>query len=257
MSLAYVNGEFLPVQEARVPVLDRGFAYGDGVFTTVKVAGGTPLLLSWHLERLERDATALFILAPSSEELKEVCRGLIERLGMRDGVVKIVLTRGVGERGLSVRGAGDPTVVVTASAPPMPRPPLRAVTIPDRRGSLAVHKTLNYLPNILALRQAELAGCEEAIFVKDGSLLESTVSNLVGLVDGELITPASDGDILRGVARRRLLEIGTVAEGKLAIDTRGPLYCVNAVRGVEVVAELDGRRLRREPRLERALRETL
>jgi branched-chain amino acid aminotransferase len=257
LSLAYVNGEFLPIQEASVSVLDRGFAYGDGVFTTIKVAGGTPLLLSWHLERLELDATALFIPAPAPEELEEVCCGLVERLGMEEGVVKIVLTRGVGERGLSARGAGDPTVVITASVPPIPRPPLRAVTLPDRRGSLVVHKTLNYLPNILALRQAELAGCEEAVFVKDGSLLESTVSNLVGLVDGELITPASNGDILCGVARRRLLESGTVAEGRLAIDTRGPLYCVNAVRGVEVVAELDGRRLRKESCLERALRETL
>ncbi len=136
---------------------------------------------------------------------------------------------------------------MSASPLPTPRPPLAAVSVPDGRGPLAAHKTLNYLPNILALARAEEAGCEEALFSRDGLLLEGTVSNLVGAVGDRLVTPPLSGSVLGGVAREVLLERGVVSEGPLPLETRGPLYCVNAVRGVEPVASLDGSALRREP----------
>ncbi len=253
MSLVYLNGSYLPAEEARIPVSDRGLAYGDGVFTTIGVSGGVPRFLAWHLERLAGDAAAIYIDPPGAGELAGACRGLISRLQLEEGTLKFVVTRGAGRRGPSVRNSGEPTVIVTASGPPAPRPTLRAITVPDSRGPLAAHKTLNYLPNVLALREAEDAGCDEALFLRDGHLLEGTVSNLVGLSGGELITPPLDGKILPGVARRALLEAGSVREGALPGNLGGPLYCVNSVRGIELVAELDGRPLVRDEKIRRSL----
>lgn len=246
MSLVYLNGSYLHPNEARLPVSDRGLAYSDGVFTTLKVSGGKPLFFGKHLERLIRDATAIY-LTPPVEEIEAACFGLVSRLGIERGVLKVILTRGSGPRGLSTRNIGEPTVVVSASDLPGPRPPLRAISVADDRGTLAAHKTLNYLSNILALRQAEEAGCEEAMFVHDGFLMEGTMSNLVGEVKGCLLTPLLGGRVLAGIVREVLLEEGAIREGDLPLDTSGPLYCVNSVRGIEPVVEIDGRPLRPDP----------
>jgi branched-subunit amino acid aminotransferase/4-amino-4-deoxychorismate lyase len=248
LSLVYLNGSYLPPEEARLPVSDRGLAYGDGVFTTMKVSGGAPLFLGKHLERLVRDSAAIHLAAPVGE-VEAACFGLVSRLGMEDGVLKVVLTRGSGPRGLSMRNVEGPSVVVSASGLPGPRPALCAISVPDDRGPLAAHKTLNYLPNIIALRQAEEAGCQEAVFAYDGLLLEATTSNLIGEVEGSLLSPPLGGRVLGGVAREVLLEEGVVREGDLPADLSGPLYCLNSVRGIEPVIELDGRPLRSDAKI--------
>ena len=252
MSLVYLNGSYLPPEEARLPVSDRGLAYGDGVFTTMKVSEGEPVFLGKHLERLVRDAAAIRLAAPAGE-VEAACFGLVSRLGTESGVLKVVLTRGGGPRGLSTKNVGGPSVVVSASELPGPRPPLRAVSVPDDRGALAAHKTLNYLPNILALRRAEEAGCEEAIFSRDGRLLEATASNLVGEVGESLVTPPLGDRVLGGIVREVLLEEGAIREGDLPVDIRGPLYCLNSVRGIEPVVELDGRPLRSDSKIQTLL----
>lgn len=257
MNLVYLDGSYVPAEKARVPVTDRGLSYGDGVFTTIRVSGGSPCFMEWHLERLLRDAAALYMEAPPIEELADACKGLLSRLETEECVAKITVTRGAGGRGPSPKNAGGPTVIVTASGPPKPRSPLRTITVPDTRGPLAAHKTLNYLPNVLALHQAEVAGCNEALFARDGLVLEATVSNLVGVVEGVPRTPPLDGTVLAGVARRALLEAGAIREGGLTSDLAGPLYCVNNVRGVEEVAELGGRRLVRDPDRRELLKEAL
>ena len=257
MDLVYLNGFYLPPEEALVPVTDRGFSYGDGIFTTIKVLGGEPLFLDKHLARLGRDAAAIRLPAPL-DEVEPALRGLVERLDLGDGVLKVTLTRGTGGRGPSPKNAaGRPTVVVSASPLPPARPPLVAISVPDERGPLAAHKTLNYLPSILALARAEEAGCDEAVFSRDGLLLEGTISNLVGTVGGQLVTPPQSGTVLGGVAREVLLEGDVVVEEALPLGTNGPLYCVNAVRGAEPVASLDGRSLRWEPETGALLREAL
>ncbi len=248
MSLVYLNGSYLPPEEARLPVSDRGLAYGDGVFTTMKVSGGAPLFLGRHLERLVRDAAAIHLAAPV-EEVEAACFGLVSRLGMEDGVLKVILTRGSGPRGLSTRSVEGPSVVVSASELPGARLALRAISVRDNRGPLVAHKTLNYLPNIIALRRAEEAGCEEAVFARDGLLLEATTSNLVGEVEGNLLSPSLGGRVLGGVVREVLLEEGAVREGDLPADLSGPLYCLNSVRGIEPVVDLDGRPLRSDAKI--------
>ena len=188
MNLVYLNGSYLPQEEACLPVADWGLAYGDGAFTTMKVLGGVPQFLRKHLERPTRDAAAIRLAAPVGE-VEAACFGLVSRLGLEDGVIKVVLSRGSGPRGLSTRNVERPSVIVSVSGIPGPRPALRAISVPDDRGPLAAHKTLNYLPNIIALQRAEEAGCEEAVFAHDGLLLEATTSNLVGELEGILLTP--------------------------------------------------------------------
>jgi len=256
LSLVYLNGSYMPPEEARLPVADRGFTYGDGVFTTLKVSEGEPLFLEKHLARLVRDAAAIRLTAPV-KEFEVACIGLVSRLGMESGVLKAVLTRGTGGRGLSTKNASVPTVLVNASALPPPRPHLRAVTVPDERGPLAAHKTLNYLPNVLALWRAEETGSDEADFVRDGYLLEATVSNVVGVVDGRLLTPPLGGRVLGGVIREVLLEEQAIFEGDLPEDIAGPLYCVNSVREVEPVAELDNQPLHTDLGVQALLGEVL
>ena len=257
MSLVYLGGSYLSADEARISVADRGLTYGDGVFTTIKVSGGDPHFLAWHLDRLREDASKIYIGPPSVGMLADACRGLISHLGLENGVLKVIVTRGAGGRGPSTRNADEPTVLVTASELPAPRPPLHAITVSNTRGPLAAHKTLNYLPNVLALREAEVAGCDEALFLRDGHLLEGTVSNLVGVSGGALLTPSLDGKTLPGIARRALLQAGIAREGALPEDLEGPLYCVNSVRGVEAVADLDGRPLVQEEAIQTSLEEAL
>ena len=252
LSLVYLNGSYLSPEEARLPIIDRGLAYGDGVFTTMRVSGGVPQFLERHLRRFGRDAAAIGLPAPHGE-VEAACFGLIFRLEIEDGVLKAILTRGTGARGLSTRSVAAPTVIVSASTLPEIRRPLRAISVPDERGALAAHKTLNYLPNVLAVKQAEEAGCEEAVFVHDGMLLEATASNLVGVAEDRLLTPPLGGRVLGGVAREVLLEESVILEGALPADISGPLYCINSVRGVEPVAKLDGRPLRFEPKTRKLL----
>lgn len=256
--LVWLDGEYLPASEARVSVFDRGLAYGDGAFTTLRVGGGEPLLLERHLQRLARDLVALYIPPPDAGTLEAACRGLVERLGLTDAVLKVTVTRGSGGRGPAPPEEPEPVAFVIASPLPSPRSPLRTLTVPDERGAISRYKSLAYLANVLALRDARSRGCDEAIFTRNGALVEATVSNLVGSVDGVLRTPVADG-LLPGIARAVLLESGEVEEGEIPEDIPGPLYCVNAVRGVEVVAELNGRTLARDAetgaRLTGALRE--
>ena len=222
----------------------------------MKVSRGAPLFLDKHLERLTRDAAAIHLAAPVGE-VEAACFSLVSRLGLEDGVLKVILTRGSGPRGLSTRNVEGPSVVVSASGLPGPRPALHAISVPDDRGSLAAHKTLNYLPNIIALRQAQEAGCEEAVFTCDGLLLEATTSNLVGKVEENLLTPPLGGRVLGGVAREVLLEDGAVREGDLPTDISGPLYCLNSVRGIEPVVEFDSRPLQSDAKIQSLLKGVL
>jgi len=252
LSLVYLNGSYLPSEEACLPVSDRGLAYGDGVFTTMKVSRGAPLFFGKHLERLVRDAAAIHLAAPIGE-VEVACFGLVSRLGLEDGALKVVLTRGSGPRGLSTRNVEGLSVVVSASGLLGPRPALRAISVPDDRGPLVAHQTLNSLPNIIALRRAEEAGCEEAVFARHGLLLEATTSSLVGEVGGRLLTPPLGGRVLGGVVREVLLEEGVVREGDLPADVSGPLYCLNSVRGIEPVVKFDGRALRSDAKIQSLL----
>jgi branched-subunit amino acid aminotransferase/4-amino-4-deoxychorismate lyase len=118
--IVFLDGQFVPEKEARVSIFDRGFLYGDGLFETLRIYGGKPFRWEDHLERLSRGAEFLKIAVSfSSDALREKCHELIERNKMPDSVLRLTLTRGIGERGYSPKGADKPTLAMTLHPAPL------------------------------------------------------------------------------------------------------------------------------------------
>src|SRR5471030_1585979 len=123
--LVFLNGQFMPLAEAVVPVNDRGFMYGDGLFETMRVVNGKPFRFAQHLERMTRGADFLKIKPPfTPKELEKFAAQLIEQNKMPDAILRVMLTRGPGERGYKFNGDSKPTVVMTLHAAPLLESPV-------------------------------------------------------------------------------------------------------------------------------------
>jgi branched-subunit amino acid aminotransferase/4-amino-4-deoxychorismate lyase len=184
--VVFLNGPFLPEAEAVVPVSDRGFLLGDGLFETVRVAKGRPFRFAQHLERLSRGADFLKIKLPfTPKELQQFSAQLIERNALPESVLRLTLTRGVGSRGYSIAGADRPTLAMTLhSLPPVnPDEPLmwRLVTSTFRipaGDALATFKTTSKVLNVLARVEAEERGADEALLLNtNGEVAETAGGN--------------------------------------------------------------------------------
>jgi branched-chain amino acid aminotransferase len=203
-SYAYVNGRFVPETEAHVSIFDAGFLYGDGVFETMRIYAGRMFRPLEHFDRLFAGLAALEIESPfSPDELRTVCRALIRYNDIADGVARVYLTRD--------------SVVATAAERGAVAHPLRAV-VSDVcvDGRLSRFKTANRLPYILAHRQAERTGVDEAVLLNHaGRIVEFTASNLFVVKDGELFTPPLEDGPLPGITRHAVLALA----GELRIAT--------------------------------------
>lgn len=210
MSWVYLNGAFLPLQEARVPVMDRGFIFGDAVYEVIPVYAGRPFRLEQHLQRLENSLTAVRIEAPFP---REQWRSLIGRIITENGggnqSVYIQLTRGVSERDHVPASPLKATVFIMSKplkACVSPEP-VAAIVWPDFRWGRCDIKTTSLIANVLLRYQAVDAGAWEAILVRDGWVTEGTASN-VFVVDHSLIkTPPRGPHILPGITRDLLVEM--------------------------------------------------
>lgn len=219
--LVYLNGQFVAAEQARIPVWDGGYLYGDGVYTTLRLYRGRPLDLAAHLERLRRHAAALALPVPLADA---DAGALVERLavgnglGARDGRLRITVSRGGDPHDpLPLRDLErlQPTVLMTLAPVPAElaawaRDGIAVCLLPpgSGRGNLPHLKTLNGLPALLAQRQAARLGCREAILLSDdGHLLEGAVSNLFLVLGGRLATPAGDENLLPGRTRERILQL--------------------------------------------------
>ncbi|RMH38310.1 MAG: D-amino-acid transaminase [Nitrospirae bacterium] len=212
-NMAFLNGSFLSLEDAKVSVEDRGFQFGDGIYELVRVYHGVPFQLPAHLARLTRSAGAIDLPLPyTSQEWEEHILEGIRRSGYVDAKVYIQVTRGVAPREHFYSEPVIPTVVMTVrqmidvDASHYQRG-VAAITVPDIRWDRCDIKSLNLLPNVLAKRQAVGAGAFEAIFVKDGLVLEGTSSNLMMVSRQELITPPLSTRILPGVTRNLVIEL--------------------------------------------------
>lgn len=260
--LVYLNGDYLPADQARVSAWDGGFLYGDGVYTTLRLYGGRPLDLPAHLERLRRHASALELpVPPTDAEFAAVIARLAAANGLTtaDGRLRITVSRGGDpDNPLPLRDLGRlrPTVLLTLA----PVPPAFADWARDgiaacllepgsARGNLPHLKTLNGLPALLAQRQAAARGCQEAILVsEDGRLLEGSVSNLFLAKDGRLSTPAGADGLLAGRTRERVLalaaRLGVACERRslLPADLAGAdeAFTASSVREILPVVAVDG-----------------
>lgn len=212
----FLNGRLLPEEQAVVSVFDRSFLYGDGLFEALCVFNGKPFRWAQHFERLKHGAQYLGIrLQYSSDDLLRFIGELIAHNGARHALLRITLSRGVGVRGYSPKGANSPTLAMSLhSAPELDtRQPsswkliAASVRVPANE-PLAQFKTCNKLPQIFARSQADQAGADEALVLNsEGAIVEGSSSNLFWLENDIVCTPPLMAGVLPGVTREVVLEI--------------------------------------------------
>jgi len=212
-NIAWLNGKFLPLEEATVSIEDRGFQFGDGIYEVIRVYGGRPFRLDEHLSRLAQSAQAISIpLTIEAKEWKAFIREGLERSTYSECKVYIQVTRGVAPREHLFPETTRPTSVMTfremADLPAqLNQQGVSVITLPDLRWARCSVKSLNLLPNILAKQQANEAGAFEALLIKDGMVTEGTSSNVILVKDEAFLTPALNEQLLAGVTRQAVLEL--------------------------------------------------
>jgi D-alanine transaminase len=250
----YLNGEYLPLAEARVSPLDRGFLFADGVYEVVPVHRGRPFRLREHLRRLDDSLRGIRMQNPLSDwEWHAVLKRLATEAGSREMLLYMQVTRGTefGRNHLFPKEA-PPTVFAFASPYPQPSPELlgrglSAVTLEDIRWNRCDIKSVALLGNVLLRQEAADRGADEALLVRDGLLLEGSSSSVFLCIGGKLVTPPNSHYILPGTSRDAVLEL---ADGWLPseicaleareIDSCEEVWIASAGRGVLPVTRIDG-----------------
>jgi branched-chain amino acid aminotransferase len=210
----YRDGKFVSEEEAAVSPFDRGFLYGDGLFETLRCYDGKLFRLDRHIARLRVGLERLGIsLTVDEADFAAVLRELMKRNDVANGIARIVVTRGVGEFGLLGKQAQQPVVLAACWSQPPPAPERYekgvACIISHQRLS-AKHdlKSLNYIGQILARREADAAGADDAILLNThGHVAEGTTSNVFLVSGRELITPSLEAEILVGITRAAVIEL--------------------------------------------------
>lgn len=266
--LVFLNGQFLPEAQAVVPVNDRGFMYGDGLFETLRVCGGRPFRLAQHLERMMRGADFLKIKCPfAPRELQEFAGQLVEQNQMPEAVLRLTLTRGPGERGYTPRAGGRPTVVMTLHpAPAEPPAPWSLVTSSYRipaADPLAAFKTLNKLMHVMARGEAVDRGADEALLVNaNGAVAETASGNLFWVEQGRVCTGPVNCGALPGITRAVVLELCqslSIPANECTIKPDGlrqaaGLFITQSALGIVPVSSLDGESVAPSPLVDRMAR---
>ncbi|MGB0415671.1 MAG: branched-chain-amino-acid transaminase [Coraliomargarita sp.] len=214
----YLNDKLVDRSEAKVSVFDHGLLYGDGIFEGIRLYNGCVFKLDEHLERLEYSAKAIMLDMPwSRQEISDAVCETCRANGLKDGYIRLVVTRGEGSLGLSIKNCDKPQLIIIADKIQLYPEEfyengLEIITVPTRRINPAALpptvKSLNYLNNILAKIEAQHLGYHEAIMLNDqGYVAECTGDNVFVLHKGELITPASSAGALKGITRETAIEI--------------------------------------------------
>lgn len=213
MATVYLNGEFLPLAQARVSVLDRGFLFGDGVYEVIPVYGGHFLRLALHLQRLEDSLRAIRLENPLLlSQWRELLQYLTAHNEGQDQSVYLQVTRGAAARDHAFPQQVEPTVFVMSN-PLRPLPAefrwdgMTAVTREDNRWQCCHIKAITLLANILLRQEAIEAGAQEAILVRDDRVTEGAASNVFMVSDGVLVTPPKGPNLLPGITRDLVLEL--------------------------------------------------
>ena len=250
----WINGEIVPDNEAKVSVFDHGLVVGDGVFETVKVAGGVPFALSRHLARLGRSAAGLGLPEP---DLDQIRAGVLAVVAASDPVplarMRITVTGGIGPLG-SERGGLPVTAIVAIAEQNLPAPSVDVVVVPWPRnefGALAGLKTTSYGENVRALAYAAEHGGSEAIFANMAeNLCEGTGTNIFVVSGGRLLTPPLAAGCLAGVTRALVLEwVGAAEEDMPAADLANAdeAFLTGTTRDVQPIAHVNGLKLTDAP----------
>jgi len=211
----YLNGQFMPIDEAHIPVLDRGFIFGDGVYEVIPVYSRFAFRLAEHLRRLQYSLDGIRLTNPhSDQEWTKLISDLIERNTAEDQYLYLHITRGVAKRDHAFPNpAVQPTVFMMSN--PLFTPPaalltsgVRAISAPDNRWLNCDIKAISLLPNVLLRQMAIDAGCAETILIRDDDFMtEGSASNIFLVKNGVLLAPPKDNLMLPGITYDVLLEI--------------------------------------------------
>lgn len=256
MSIAWLNGEFLPLEQARVPVLDRGFLFADSVYEVIPAYGGALFRLPQHLQRLNNSLQALGIPNPHDDaRWAALLEELVRRNGSGDMAVYLQVTRGAEtKRDHALPDATEPCVVMFSQTLHGMSEEVRtrgvaAITRSDPRWRDCYIKSTALLPNVMARHQAAEVGATEALLIRDGELTEGTSSNVFVVLDGILMTPPKSRHILPGITRDLLLEL--VRANAIHYEERGiaeeslslaeEIWLTSSTKEITPVTQLDGR----------------
>ncbi len=247
----YLNGEYLPLAEAKVSVLDRGFLFGDGVYEVIPAYNGRLFRFEDHIVRLNNSLAGIRLdFNKSVEEWQSILQPLLD--GDKDEYIYLQITRGYAPK----RDHGFPeNVVPTVFAMGSEIKPfagrvtgIKAVTLEDTRWQRCNIKATALLAHLLLRQEALDQGCGEAILIKNGYVTEGAASNLFAVIDGELITPPKSNDILAGITRDVILELADAngiasREDIIALEglqNASEIWVTSSTREIVPVIELDG-----------------
>jgi branched-chain amino acid aminotransferase len=251
----FLDGKYVPEDEAKISVFDHGLLYGDGVFEGIRVYGGKIFRLEQHLNRLKASAKAIMLQVPMTKQaLTEACCETCRQNKITDGYIRLVVTRGVGYLGLNPFKCKSPTVIIIAATielypEEVYRKGLNLITAATQRVSPAAVspaiKSLNYLNNILARIEAVNAGTVEALMLNaEGFVAECTGDNVFVVRGGKLETPPVSAGALNGITRSVIMELAPVTEKNLTrydIMTADECFLTGTAAVIVPVATLDGR----------------
>ena len=255
--IVFLNGKFLPEAEAVVPLNDRGFLLGDGLFETVRMAQGRPFRLAQHLERLVRGADFLKIKLPfTAKEIQKFAGELIGKNELAEAVLRVTLTRGAGTRGYSTKGADKPTLALTLH--PLPpqngdEPLLWSLITSSFRipasDVLSSFKSTSKILNVLARAEAEEKGADEALLLNaNGEVAETAGGNIFWVYQDKICTVPTGRGVLPGITRAVVLEIcqslgletnKRVIKPEMLRNAEG-IFVTQSAYGIIPVAAFDG-----------------
>ncbi len=253
----YLNGRFLPLSEATIPVTDRGLLFGDGIYEVYRLYRGEAFRMKEHLERFGRSARAVRLALPEVD-WTALHAELVARNGLEaaDATMYLQLTRGAPRTRTHAfpEPGTPPTLLVLPRRLPPPRPELHergvaVITRPDVRWGRCDIKSVNLLPNVLANQEAAEAGAWEAVFVRDGVVTEGTHTNVFAVLGGEIVTHPEGPRILSGVTRTAVIEVArgeglSVREAPVllgALEHASEVFLTGTTAEVLPVVRLDAR----------------
>lgn len=256
----YLNGEYVPKEQAKISVFDHGFLYGDGVFEGIRAYGGRVFKLTEHVKRLYESARGISLAIPlTPRQIEEAVVASVRKNELHDAYIRLVVSRGVGDLGLDPRKCPRPQVIIIADTisiypEELYETGLKVVTSSVRRNDPCALdpriKSLNYLNNILAKIEANTAGVPEAIMLNaQGYVCECTGDNLFIVKNGILLTPSTWIGILEGITRDAVIEcareeslpVEEAAFTLFSIYTSDECFLTGTAAEVIPVTKVDGR----------------
>jgi len=255
-SIVYLNGQYLPIEEAKISVLDRGFTFGDGIYEVIPVYNGHIFRLKEHIERLNNSLNEVFIDKPHEmDQWEKILRELIEKNSEKDPSedqsLYIQVTRGISERDLAIDIATEQTVFA------MIKPLLKkdrsagisAVIEEDIRWKYCHIKAITLLPSVVLRHKAKQSGATEALLIREGYVTEGAASNVFIVKNGIVKTPIKDGGLLPGITRDLVVELlsesGIPCEEVVIKETElkqaDEIWITSSTWEIVPVIELDGK----------------